>query len=89
MIIQGILMALYYVVAFVFGVIPNLPVMPPSIVGFGDFVIDMAAGAAGVLVHIYTAPLFGVIIGMSLALLFFNQGYYIVMFIARKLRIIH
>ncbi|HRJ90769.1 MAG TPA: hypothetical protein PLU21_01005 [Candidatus Saccharibacteria bacterium] len=88
MIIILLLTVIVGVVSTVLSLLPSLPATPEAVTDIGDFIIEFMTGMFGFIVHIYTPVLAGAIVSMILALLFFNQGYHVLMFVLKKAKIL-
>ena len=88
MIISAVIQLLALVFMWLVSVIPPLPALPQAVTDIGTFLSNFLGGGFGIVAYIYGAPLFNAIIVMTLALIFFNQGYRLVMFILHKMKLI-
>lgn len=87
MIIEMILLGIFNVIKFIFGLLPSLPPMPQPIVDMSSFLIDMVSNFSQLAVYIYGSVLFVAIVTLSVALMLFDQIYNLIKFIAAKLPI--
>lgn len=89
------MIVLYLVKGFVaiiqglLGVLPSLPPIPAEIETGSDWVIDFITAPVGLAQLIYSPVLFGVIVTLWLALIFFDQIFHTVMWIVRKIPMIN
>lgn len=87
MILMALLTIMLGLIKLLLTPVPNIPPLPESIQDILNFIVNFVSGGFGFIMHIYTPVLAGALVMATLALLFFNQGYYIVVWILKRLRI--
>lgn len=75
------------VVVFILALFPDLPATPRAIVDIANFLLTFLTSAFGFIMHIYTPVLAAVVVSLTLALMFFNQGYVVVVWILKRLHL--
>ena len=71
----------------VLALFPDLPATPQVIVDIANFLLTFLTSAFGFIMHIYTPVLAAVVVSLTLALMFFNQGYVVVVWILKRLHL--
>lgn len=87
MIILALLQSIYFVIKFVFDMLPDLPAIPTSVIDLSNSLATFLAGGFGVVMHIFTPPLTIAIVLLTIALLVFDQVWYLTRYILRLFKI--
>jgi len=86
MITEFILSVLGAVPLLIFSILPDLPPFPSEITdGINDFV-GMIGDVVGVISYLYTPTIFGIVLGLILAILTFEQVYHLALWVYKKIR---
>ena len=88
MIIDILLETMLSVITTVFSWL-NIPQMNPAVVSAANFMVNMIGNVSAFLKYVYSEPLYLAIVAMAVVLLAFDQIYHLVMFILRKLSLVH
>lgn len=88
MIIQLFVEVLVSILTFILNLLPNIPAMPQELVDIGDFIVRFFSGMFTFVNHIYTPILVGVIVGLLILILLFNQSAALIFWVLRKLKIV-
>ena len=86
MIFTGLFIIVVNIVVFI-ALFPDLPATPQVIVDIANFLLTFLTSAFGFIMHIYTPVLAAVVVSLTLALMFFNQGYVVVVWILKRLHL--
>lgn len=87
MIVTALLTLLWTIIKGILSLIPSLPPLPESVQDILNFFVNFVAGSFGFIMHIYTPVLAGALVAMTIAILFFDQGYYVVVWVLKRLRL--
>lgn len=85
MIIDAILSVLVGVLKLIMTPLPSLPAISTTISDAGTWLINLVSNASGYLQAIYSAPLLAAVIALFVVLLAFEQIYWTVMWIVKKI----
>lgn len=85
MIFDFLLAAAYALITGPISLIPDLPPMPAEIVSGLSTTNDLLFASVGFLKQLYSPLLFNLLLMLSIALLLFDQVYWFVMYILRKI----
>lgn len=89
MIVDALINIFSLPVVFFFDIIPDLPMFPTAIPGYFAYLISIVNSFSQIAVYIYGQALFIAIVTLSIALLLFDQGYNLIMFVAKKMPFIN
>jgi hypothetical protein len=88
MILEAIISALTGMLKLIFGIFPDLPDIPTAVSDGGDWAVDTIGGAMGFMTVLYSAPLLVAIVVLLVALLAFDQIYWLVLWVLKKIPIL-
>jgi len=86
MITEFLLSVLGAVPLFIFGILPDLPPFPSEITDAINDMASMVGDVVGTISYLYTPVIFGVVLGLILSILLFEQVYHLALWVYHKVR---